>query len=66
MTSIKHAKFKIISLSAFRDVTSQKSSQEGNESSQYDIYPLEASKTREKLLFMPENIFFGPKLCPPC
>ena len=38
---------------------------EGNESSRYDIYPLESSKIREKSVFMPENLFFIPKLYPP-
>ena len=31
----------------------------------FDVYPLEANKTREKSLFMPENIFPGTNLYPP-
>ena len=38
---------------------------EWNESSLFDIYPLKSSKTREKWLFMPENIFPGTNLCLP-
>ena len=29
------------------------------------VYPLESNKTREKSLFMPENIFPGTNLYPP-
>ena len=35
---------------------------EWNESSRFDIYPLESNKIREKLLFMPENVFPGTNL----
>ena len=37
-------------------MTSQKFSSEGNESSQYDIYPLESRKIQEKSLFIPEIV----------
>ena len=62
----KHAKFAVIGCSTFRDMTSQKFPfQKGNESWQFDIYPLQLSKTRKKSLFVPENIFSGTKLYPP-
>ena len=32
---------------------------EWNESSGFDNYPLESNKTREKSIFMPENIFLA-------
>ena len=34
---------------------------ERNESSQFNIYPLETNATAQKSLFMPENIFRGLK-----
>ena len=39
------------------------SPQEGNESSPFDMYPGIEQKSK-KSLFMPENIFSGPKLYP--
>ena len=54
----KHGKFYAIDFSTFRDMTSQKCPfQNGSGSLRFDIYPLESSKTWEKSLFMPENIF---------
>ena len=45
-------------------MTSQKSSPEGNESRDTIFIPWNQAKF-EKNHFMPENIFFGPKLYPP-
>ena len=38
---------------------------EEKESLQFDIYPLESSKTRRRSFFMPENIFSSAKLYSP-
>ena len=54
-----HAKFYVISFSTFRDMASLSyPSPEGNESSRFDIYPLESTKIRKKITFIPQNIFF--------
>ena len=57
----KHAKF-YIKLLAFLllEIWRHKISfPEGNKSLRFDIYPLESWKTKQKSLFMPENIFSG-------
>ena len=57
----KHAKFKVIGCSTFRDMMSQNF----HKSSGFNIYPLKLSKTQKESLFMPENIFSGAKFYPP-
>ena len=61
----KHGEFSVIGFSTFRNMTSQiYPSPERNESSQFDIYPLESIKIFFKIShFM--NIFSGPKLYTP-
>ena len=53
-------KFKVL---AFLDLEIRRH-KEGNESSRFDIYPLESTKIR-KNYFVPESIFSGPKLYSP-
>ena len=59
----KHAKFKVISCSTFRDMMSQKFPFQKGTSDRDSIFTpwMESSKS----LFTPENIFSGTKLYPP-
>ena len=60
--SSKHAKFKVIGCSTFRDMTSQKFPFHlGNELSQFDIYPRESSETRKNLFLCLKTSFLAQK-----
>ena len=61
----KHAKFKVIGCSTFKDMTSQKFIfQKGTSHRDLIFIPWNRAKL-EKITFMPENIFSGTKLYPP-
>ena len=62
----KHAKFKVIGCSTFRDMTSQKFPFQKGTSHCHSIFtPWNRTKLEKKSLFMPEDIFPGTKLYPP-
>ena len=61
----KHAKFKVIGCSTFRDMTPQLFPFQKGTSHRDSIFtPWNRAKLGKKSLFMPENIFSGTKLYP--